>query len=369
MLAGGLALPVLSGSVADGAMGQTSRTPVAGSAGLAVKGITYDTGTRYTEWNVLSRPIWDTKTVKRDLNAIRETLHGTAVTLFGTDVDRLVQGAEMALEQGLAVWLQPRLFDVDQGSLLNHLVETAREAERLRAAGHDVTLNLGVELSLFAQGIIPGATFEERIPILIETIDQLPTYNERLNALLADALAAAREVFNGPVTYGSGEWEGVDWSGFDYVGVDLYRDAYNRDTYVQRLRSYQRFGKPVIITEFGCCTYEGAEDAGGSGYDIIDWETEPPQLNGEYVRSELTQAATIGSLLDLYETEGVHGAFVYTFVEPGQTWSPDPRYDLDMASFGVVKILPEDTGRGYDTTGSWEPKAAFWETADQYAVN
>lgn len=161
----------------------------------------------------------------------------------------------------------------------------------------------------------------------------------------------------------------MDWSGFDYVGVDLYRDAYNRDTYEQRLRTYQSFGKPVVITEFGCCTYEGAEDAGGSGYDIIDWESDPPRLNGDYVRSEATQAETIAALLDLYETEGVHGAFVYTFVEPGQTWSPEPRYDLDMASFGVVKILPEDTGRGYDTTGSWEPKAAFWEIADQYGVN
>jgi hypothetical protein len=188
-----------------------------------------------------------------------------------------------------------------------------------------------------------------------------------LNDLLVRANAAAREVFAGTVSYGSGSWEDVDWSDFDLVGVDLYRDATNRDTYVDQLRSYARHGKPVVITEFGCCAYEGAEDAGGSGYAIIDWAHDPPQLTGEYVRSEQVQAETIGNLLDLFQVENVHGAFVHTFVEPGQTYSPDPRYDLDMASFGVVKTFPEGTGKGYEEAGYWEPKQAFATIADRFA--
>jgi len=35
-------------------------------------------------------------------------------------------------------------------------------------------------------------------------------------------------------------------------------------------RGYVRFGKPVAITEFGCCTYAGALAAGGAGWLILD---------------------------------------------------------------------------------------------------
>ena len=52
-----------------------------------------------------------------------------------------------------------------------------------------------------------------------------------LNAFLADAVAAVRPAFGGPLTYSSGMWEDVDWGPFDMVGVDLYRDASNEATY------------------------------------------------------------------------------------------------------------------------------------------
>jgi hypothetical protein len=54
----------------------------------------------------------------------------------------------------------------------------------------------------------------------------------------------------------------------------------------------------------------------------------------------------------------VHGCFVFTFVMPDFPHHPDPRHDLDMAGFGVVKALPD---------GRWEPKQAFAEVARRYA--
>lgn len=364
--AGSLVLPA-AGRRIGGAAAQEAATPVNASGELAIKGITYDTGIYLSKWDAFTRPEWDVETVQRDLAAVSNDLHCTTVSLFGTEIVRLAEGAEIALEQGLAIWLQPRMYDAQPDDLLDQLKQTAQEAERLRAAGADVTLNVGVELSLFSTGIIPGATYAERIPTLIETGDQLPAYNELLNDLLARAIATARAEFTGPISYGSGEWESVDWTNFDLVGVDLYRSSFNRATYVDQLRALHEFGKPVVITEFGCCSYEGAEDAGGSGYAIIDWAKDPPQLIGEYVRSEETQAETIGSLLDLYRAEGMHGAFVNTFVEPGLTYSPDPLYDLDMASFGIVTTFPAGSGKGYAESGYWEPKQAFTAIADRYA--
>ncbi|MEZ4564748.1 MAG: hypothetical protein R2853_18615 [Thermomicrobiales bacterium] len=92
----------------------------------------------------------------------------------------------------------------------------------------------------------------------------------------------------------------------------------------------------------------------------------PARLNGEYVRSERVQADAIRSLLEIYTAEHVHGAYVFTFIEPEMTCDPDPLYDLDMASFGIVKALPAATGLGYEETGYWKPKLAFSEIAAVY---
>jgi len=48
-------------------------------------------------------------------------------------------------------------------------------------------------------------------------------------------------------------------------------------------------GKPALITEVGCCTYQGA---------IVDYSTNPPkQLKGTYVRDEAVQARELTEVL------------------------------------------------------------------------
>ena len=56
--------------------------------------------------------------------------------------------------------------------------------------------------------------------------------------------------------------------------------------------------------------------------------------------------------------EGVDLAFWCTFAGYGLVHDPDPRRDLDMASYGVVKMLAGGTGTGYGGLG-WAPKLAF----------
>jgi hypothetical protein len=52
-------------------------------------------------------------------------------------------------------------------------------------------------------------------------------------------------------------------------------------------------------------------------------------------------------------------AFWFTFAGYGMVHRPgQPRLDLDMASYGVVKMLEAGPPAGYQGLG-WEPKAAF----------
>ncbi|WP_166346260.1 abortive infection protein [Phytoactinopolyspora limicola] len=332
---------------------------------LNYRGVAYDTGTNNDHGDTLSREVWEPDLVSQELRAIREDLHCNAVGLYGTDLDRLAEAATMALEDGLNVWLQPRLVDANAQQTLDHIAKATRVAEELRCRYHNVTLNVGCELSIFAEGIIPGADYEQRSAKLASPRHWplMPWYNRKLNTLLASAAKVARAGFDGAITYSAGMWERVNWERFDMVGLDYYRLPYNHATYATNLRKHHRHGKPIVITEFGCGSYRGAEEKGPSGHEIIDHDSPVPHITGGHVRDEQVQADQLAELLDIYEAEGVHGAFVFEFIEPSYPHSADARYDLDMAGYGLVKVLPRTAAQPY----RWQPKKAFDTVATRYA--
>ncbi|MEV4179381.1 hypothetical protein [Nonomuraea sp. NPDC049709] len=332
---------------------------------LARRGVNYDTGTNYLAGGGLSRPVWRHDLVVEEIQAIRHHLRCNAIAIFGTRIDRIEQAAQIALEHGLEVWLQPRLVDGDQPRTLEHLAHAADVAETLRDLSSRVVLNVGCELSIFSTGIVPGASHLERATRLASPRfwPMVPWYNRRLNSFLTEAAAVARSRFTGQLTYSAGLWERVDWKQFDIVGLDYYRLRYNRARYASTLRKFHRHGKPVVITEFGSGSYRGAAHKGPTSHDIIDTSSPTPQLTGTYVRDERVQAGQLDELLGIYEAENVDGAFVFEFIEPYNPHASDPRHDLDMAGYGIVKVLPGDAQHPY----RWEPKAAFHTIAARYA--
>jgi hypothetical protein len=334
--------------------------------GLVHKGINYDVGTNY-EPDTLSREVWNDAMMQQEISVIRDELHCNAINVFGTDIERLVACSTTALEQGLHVWVQPRLVNSDQDEMLDHLSQVAQAAEKLRAQYANVELDVGCELSVFTSGIIPGRTFVQRIQRLAFMRWLIPRFNKKLNVLLSKTASVARSHFNGRITYAAGLWERVNWDTFNIVGVNYYRYGMNQSNYVEGLRALQRLGKPIIITEFGCCSYDGAQQKGPAGEDIVDWSTPTPQLNGMYTRNERVQAQYIADLIRLYESENIYGAFVFEFIEPAYPHSADPRRDLDMASFGIVKAHPNSAGK--HGAPHWEPKMAFHEIARLYGSN
>lgn len=89
------------------------------------------------------------------------------------------------------------------------------------------------------------------------------------------------------------------------------------------------------------------------GYDIVDYGKPRPELVGNPVRSEATQAHYLTTTLDFFETQQLLGAFVYTCISPDSPSSSIPRHNLDTAAFSVVKVIREhelDPPRG--TAGS-----------------
>ena len=325
------------------------------------KGINYDTG--FSPGGRLSREDFDADVVRREMQVIASELRCTAVRITGGDPGRLSVAGELAAEAGLEVWFSPFPCELTTGQLVPLFADCADRAEHLRRAGARVVLATGCELTLFAAGFLPGDDVYQRIaglqspgPELYSAFGTMPA---RLNGFLAETAAAARERFAGPLTYASGMWEPVDWQPFDIAATDAYRDATNAPRFPAELSKQARAGKPLAVTEFGCCGYAGAGDRGGTGWAIIEPDADPPRLDGDYVRDEAEQVRYMQELHAIFGAEDVDLAFWFTFAGYGLVHRPgQPRLDLDMASYGVVKMLEAGPPAGYQGLG-WEPKAAF----------
>lgn len=316
---------------------------------LKVRGISYLLGEASTD------------DVRRDLESIERDLHCDTVMVTGSDVERLIETARIALDVGLAVYIRPDHTDRPRRELPERLDAVAAAAETLRREHPDrVTLLVGTELSHTVPGIVPGFRSFLRLKLILWFHRLLRRrVNRGLHKLLVRTVAIARRHFQGPLTYSAATWEDVDWSPFDLVGVSLYRGARNQATYTKRLRGLVRdnAGKPVVVTEFGCGAFTGADLRGAGSFQIVDWFAEPPRIRDDHPRDESVQARYLGELIELYDAEGVHGCFVFTFAMPDFPRREDPSLDLDKAGFGVMAVTED---------GVYQRKEAFGEVARRY---
>lgn len=355
---------------------------------MTIKGVSYDVG-RVMGGNW--RPDFDPRIVRRELSIIKSDLHCNAVRICGLDLGRLATAARIAAELGLEVWLSPEMWERSPRRTLEYIAEAAATAEELRREGRGrIVLLVGSELTLFMRGIVPGRKVAERMGKGRRLLEE-GGHNAPLNAFLAEAASVARRCFRGELSYASLVWESVDWNLFDLVGVDHYWHARIEDSYLELLEPAFRYGKPVLISEFGFRTYRGAEgSAEGMAGDLVDYSPRPglivaylanairsallgipappPRMKlkeGDYPRDEASQARLLARQLRLLEISGVEGAFVMTFVSPTAPFSDDPRKDLDRNSYSLVKTLPGGRGRTYPDM-AWEPKESFGAVADFY---
>ncbi|MCA1188340.1 MULTISPECIES: hypothetical protein [unclassified Saccharopolyspora] len=339
---------------------------------MRARGMTYDTG--FVVHGRTSREHFDPAVVRRELAIIRDDLHCNAVQIIGGDPRRIELAAGAAADLGLEVWFSPYPLELEPEQILALFRDCAVRAERLRRRGAEVVFVAGVELSVMNRGFLPGDTPEERVEQLVGRPEQraaaLRELGGRVNAFLRDAAAAVREYFGGGLTYAAIQFEQVDWAPFDFATFELIRSAEVADGFREAVRELARGPKPLAITGFGTAAYRGAGDRGGRVLEVVEHDPRtrvPVRLTGSYERDEAGQAAYLDELLEIFEAEGVDGAFVFLFALPGYPHRPDgdPRDDLDRAGLGIVKILEGRRGATYPDL-EWEPKAAFSAVARRY---
>ncbi|MER7000462.1 hypothetical protein [Streptomyces sp. NPDC000410] len=336
---------------------------------MRARGISYDTG--FVHNGAIGHGRFDAEVVRRELRVIRDDLHCNAVRVMGGDPERIELAAGYAADLGLEVWFSPYPLELTTDEMLSLFADCAERAERLRRRGADVVFVTGAELSLMNKGFLPGDGLDERVAFLSEpqrVREHIDEVGARVNDFLGKAVALVRERFGGKVTYAAVPLERVDWAPFDIMSMDLYRSAEIAGQFADGVRHLVAQGKPVAITEFGAAGYRGAGDRGARGLEVVEHDKDtrtPLRLDGAYARDEAGQARYLRELLEAFDAGGVDSTFVFTFALHDYPHRPDgdPRDDLDLASYGVVKVLEDRLGTTYPDM-PWEPKAAFTAVAD-----
>ncbi|MEU4669176.1 hypothetical protein AB0F91_14625 [Amycolatopsis sp. NPDC023774] len=340
---------------------------------MRANGIAYDTG--FLKNGATSWADFDADVVRRELTIIRDDLHCTAVQLVGGVPERLETAGRLAAELGLEVWFSPYPLDLTVDELHELFADCAERAERIRRTGAEVVFVAGAELSVMVRGFADGATLEQRLGWLLGSPADRPARpakaSERLNDFFREAVTSIRKTFGGKVTYAAIQFEGIDWDLFDFTTLELIRSAAVADVFREGVRTLTQQDKPVVITGFGTATWRGAGDVAPRSMEIVenDEHGRPIRLNDVYERDEPGQARYLTELLEIFEEEGVDGAFVYLFALRTHPHRPDgdPRDDLDLAGGGIVKVLEGRSGTTYPGL-PWEPKAAFHAVAERYRI-
>jgi hypothetical protein len=333
-----------------------------------MRGLTYDTG--FLSEGTSTHPRFDAARVYREMEIIRCDLHCTAVRVTGGEPDRLEIAAQAAAAAGLEVWFSPFTNELDQEELLALLADCAARAERLRVEGAEVIMVTGAELMFFTRGFLPGETLQERLAILSDPAlfrDALAKLPAPLNDFLARAVEVVRARFGGRVTYAALPTEPVNWEPFDFIAVDAYYSAEIAHLYADSIKRLASSSKALVISEFGCITFKGARDLGARGMSVVEWDgARAVRLIGSYERDESEQSRYFNDSVNIFEEAGVDTAFWCTFACHNLPYDEDPNHDLDRASYGIVRVLPEGRGVKYPDM-PWEPKEVFYTIAARYA--
>jgi len=332
---------------------------------MKYKGITYDVGTEYSPGHSTVDELTAEKLIC-DFSAIKNELHCNSVRLYGKDIGRLSLAADIALKTGLHVWFSPRLIDAGIEDTLAYLKSAAKAAQLLQEKypGQEIIFIIAGEATIDIAGFVDGDNLHQRIKNLMKpaffiknALGIKPGFQKQFDRFLTDAATVVKNEFKGKITYASAMWERLDWTLFDFVAMNLYKASFNASTFNKTLKSLFAKQKPVIITEFGCCSYNGADKKGPAGYFVLNTAVYPPVFTEPCTRNEQVQADYITGLLQTYDEFLVEGTFVFDFQTPKLPHNSDPSKDYDMASFSIIKTMEN---------GSWQPKQSFDAVAEYY---
>ena len=129
---------------------------------LKIKGVNYDVGVGFRSDHNPANNL-TAEVMKEELEVIKNELHCNAVRIYGSDLEKLIECSEIAMKEGLIVWLSPRYINASLDETLDYIINCSIGAEQLRKISQDIVYVVGNEFSLDIKGFIEGETIFKRI--------------------------------------------------------------------------------------------------------------------------------------------------------------------------------------------------------------
>jgi hypothetical protein len=318
--------------------------PARNLGSIRLKGVCYDAGINWDGGINSWRNLTDEQIERELVDVINRDLGCNAVRIEG-DSDNVFRVADIAVRKASydTIAISPRFISETVENTVTRLTDFAKKAEELRKTFEHIVLIVGNELPIDNRGVVSSApTYSGRSEEIGKySLMMKPESQNRLNGLLRRLVQAARQYFDGQITYASTWWEeGIKWESldFDVISSNQYFDPrYNTEHDITGTLGELSRLKRVFITEFGSATFEGAFEAGGSGWD--------PDKYGNKKYSQEEQARAIEWYIKLLDRSRlVDGIFLANFMDICED---------DRASFGIFrcKYLQSGSSRGW--TKSW----------------
>lgn len=305
---------------------------------VPIKGITYETGIKWSDkWPSSSRMQLVKLTpdqIDRELEIIRDELGCNAIRITGDNNTELLKVTQMASNRFKEILISPRYIDADMGTTISKLCGLAKNVETLRRRSNStIIFVIGNESTYETRGVMSDLpTFYERLDEFMQLSSEAyqkkkEQWDKTLNDFLKRGISELRRVYGGKVTYSAAPQEGINWNelGFDVIGLNEYLsyDWQTEEQYIERIKSSKSIGKPVYNTEWGSCTFKDALMYGGIGW----------KYGADKTYDQEAQADAIERQLEIFNTIGIDGCFLYSFIETKTD---------DATSYGIMKF--EDPG-------------------------
>jgi len=284
--------------------------------GLKYKGICYCAGKVTPELASYLTPSRDE--MDEQLSTIHDELGCNAIIIMaGADYeDNLIECGRMAIGKGFhRVYILPRYFHHSIDETVDRIARFAPRVRALREASEVIHFMVGHELSLEISGIVPGDNWFERLDYCIKNPDWMDRVRATFPGMFKDIIAACEGKYGYKISYAAimyAEIDAVPWSDpvFESVGIDAdimpALGVTDERIFSQLSELKRKFGKPVIVPDFACMTYTGADQYDGA----VLWKS---WESGPY--DEDAQAKFIKSSCDVYNRAKIEGCFYYQYNE------------------------------------------------------
>ena len=203
--------------------------------------------------------------MEEHLDSIRGELGCNGIRIEGLD-ETILDCVKLAIDHGFEVIMPcPHYYNYDSHETAKKIAEFAAKTEKLRGQSDRIILQIGNEFTLDKTGIIEGDNWTDRASSFGSQM--YSGWENRFESFIVEVVQSARTGgFGGKISYAAMMYEPVPWEMFDVVCINEYIAYYrSTDQILSKIKTVNRYGLPVYISEFGCCSFVGADYWGGIG--------------------------------------------------------------------------------------------------------